>query len=220
MPLPFSKLPLICSIILSLCLEASASPREGCGIIPAPAVGPDGDVTSSTPSAGASSALLESVTTITVPGIERFPAADYFREHQPAGQLQITWIGKHFREHFLSKIETQVSAGVLTAYRLRQSAYDSEITAGFGEHPQTVSPKTMLYDVWSLLSCQSHGENGPLLTNATPNIFYVHDTGGVLWSIDALWSGAGWEIGASSLDDPRPWRHGRQVILRQSNSVK
>ena len=32
--------------------------------------------------------------------------------------------------------------------------------------------------------------------------------------VDVLWSGAGWEIGASSIARNRPWPPGRQVITR------
>lgn len=74
--------------------------------------------------------------------------------------------------------------------------------------------ETRLADIWCLLKLQPNGEPGALSVNATPNLFFVRDAAGVLGVVDVLWSGAGWEIGASSLTRNRPWLPGRQVITR------
>ena len=75
--------------------------------------------------------------------------------------------------------------------------------------------ETTLYDVWTLINCQSQRKIDLLLTDGTPNFFYIRDSAGVIWAVDAVWGGAGWEIGASPLQDSRPWGRGRQVILRR-----
>ena len=206
----FLRSLLIFPIILSPRLEAAAAPRQDCVIEPAPAPLSDPTVTSSLPDRGASSALLDFVTSIAVPGIERFSAADNFQEHQPPLQLQIAWLGDNFRKHFLNNIEVHVPAGTLDVYRLRRPAHDDNIAAAVGGQREA-----KLYDVWTLINCQSQGKIDLLLTDGTPNFFYVRDSAGAIWAVDAVWGGAGWEIGASPLQDPRPWGRGRQVILRR-----
>jgi hypothetical protein len=206
MPSSFPRPLLIFPIILSLGFGSVASARPICAVGPGRSAPPVPDVTSSLPG---QSALLDFAASVNVPGIERFSAAGHFLENQPPEQLQITWLGQNFRKHFLRKVEADVSATELDMYRLRRSAHDDDIVAELGKRPET-----NLYVIWTLLSCQPQGEKGALLTNATPNIFYVQDPAGATWSVDAVWGGAGWEIGASSLDDPRPWGRGRQVISR------
>ena len=213
MPSALPRPLLILAILLSLGSGAAAASPPACDIEPAPDAHPAPDVTSSLPGQSGipgQSALLDFVASVTIRGTERFSAADNFQEHQPPGQLQISWLGQNFRQNFLGKIEGHVSAGELDIYRLRRSAHDANIIASLGRQLETT-----LYDVWTLLNCQPQGEQGALLTDATPNIFYVRGSTGVIWSVDAVWSGAGWEIGASSLDDPRPWRFGRQIISRR-----
>ena len=201
---------LIFPVILSLRLEAAAAPRQDCAIEPAPGLLSDPTITSSLPNRGASSALLDFVASVAVPGIERFSAADTFQEHQPPLQVQVAWLGDNFRKHFLNAIEVHVPAGTLDVYRLRQPARDDSIAAALGGQREA-----KLYDVWTLINCQSQGKIDLLLTDGTPNFFYVRDSAGVIWAVDAVWGGAGWEIGASPLQDPRPWGRGRQVILRR-----
>lgn len=197
-------------IILSPRLEAAAAPQRDCVLERAPAPLSDPTVTSSLPDRGASSALLDFVASIAVPGIERFSAADNFQEHQPPLQLQIAWLGDNFRKHFLNDIEVHVPAGTLDVYRLRRTAHDDDIAAAVGGQRSAT-----LYDVWTLINCQSQGRISLLLTDGTPNFFYVRDSASAIWAVDAAWGGAGWEIGASPLQDPRPWGRGRQVILRR-----
>lgn len=74
--------------------------------------------------------------------------------------------------------------------------------------------ETRLADIWCLLKLQPNGEPGALSVNATPNLFLVRDSVGVLGVVDVLWSSVGWEIGASSITRNRPWSPGRQLITR------
>src|SRR5579864_157247 len=182
MHIVFRRFLLIFSIVLSLRLEAAAAPRQDCVLEPAPAPLSDPTVTSSLPDRGASSALLDFVASIAVPGIERFSAADNFQEHQPPLQLQIAWLGDNFRKHFLSDIEAHVPAGTLDVYRLRRPAHDDNIAAAVGGQREA-----KLYDVWTLITCQSQGKIDLLLTDGTPNFFYVRDSTGAIWAVDAVW---------------------------------
>jgi hypothetical protein len=203
MPLALGRLFIACTLVFSLFEQQPSQARPPCGTDTT--ISGDRDITSSLPCRRTRSALLNYVGTVTVPGADSFSAATHFRE----GPALITWIGDNFRERFLPKVEFNISAAVLDVFRLRRSALDPEIRSELGGYPEV-----SLHDIWILLLWQSRGQTGPLLTNATPNIFYVRDVSGKVWAVDAVWGGAGWEIGASSLDDPRLWRHGRQVIAR------
>lgn len=190
-------------------LEAAHAPQD-CVIEPAPGPISDPAVTSSLPDRRASSALLDFVATIAVPGTDRFSAAAHFQERRSPFQLPIAWLGDNFRKHFLSQTDVNIPAGRLDVYRLRQPAHDDRIIAALGGQRSAT-----LYDVWTLMNCQSQGKIDLLLTDGTPNFFYVLDSAGVAWAVNAVWGGAGWEVGASSFRDSRPWGRGRQVILRR-----
>jgi hypothetical protein len=167
------------------------------------------DVTSAIPCRKPSSRLLRYVGSVSVPEFESFFSADHLREGQPVGRLQITWIGSNFRKHFLGKIEGHKPARELDVYQLKVFANDSAIISDIGR-PVEVT----LHDIWVLLKRQLHGQHGLLRTDARPNVFYVRGALGKLWAVDTVWSGAGWEIGASRLDDPRLWHRDINVISR------
>jgi hypothetical protein len=150
-------------------------------------------------------------TTSAIPRAERFIAQDHFRETASStrGAVQITWVGAMFRERFLNKIEEGVGRAVLRRFVLRRSSRSADIVADL-----SIYHETKLADLWCLLSRQPGGGAGRLLINAVPNVFYIRDTEGVLAAVDAVWGGAGWEIGASSVDGSHLWPAGSQVIVR------
>lgn len=145
-----------------------------------------------------------------VPGASRFVAAQHFRESVAReARVKVLWIGRNFRQHFLGKTEVNVRPTEIGIHRLRRSARDPSIIAGIGERHET-----RLAHVWWMLSRQPNGQTGALALHGVPNVFYVRAVDGTLWAIDVVWSGAGWEIGASAIDDPRPWGAGRQIMSR------
>jgi hypothetical protein len=158
------------------------------------------DVTSSFPCRKRDSRLLDFLVHVNVPDFVGFVTADHFREGKPRERPPITWIGANFRAHFLNKIEGSAPARELDVYRLKHFAHNDAIIDEIGGQPEV-----MLHDVWVLLARQSHGEKGPLQTDARPNVFYVRDSTGIFWAVDAVWSGAGWEVGASKPDELRLW---------------
>jgi len=145
-----------------------------------------------------------------IPGTPRFMPAQHFRESLArTAPVKILWIGRNFRRHFLGKVEDNVGPTEIGVHRLRRPARDQAIIAAIGERHET-----RLAHLWWLLSRQPNGESGPLALGGVPNVFYIRGMNGRLWAVDAVWSGAGWEIGASALDDPRPWGAGRQIMSR------
>jgi hypothetical protein len=148
-------------------------------------------------------------TTSALPG-ERFVVGEHFQEATGSdATVQIAWLGGTFRRQFLRKVENRSGPTRLRVHALRRPAHDRDIIAALGDRHETD-----LIHLWCLLWQQPKGEPGTLLNTTVPNIFYVRDTSGQVWAVDAVWGGAGWEIGASSVDDQRPWSAGRRVFSR------
>jgi hypothetical protein len=140
---------------------------------------------------------------------EQFVAREHFKEDiAPAADVKVSWLGASFVRRFAIKVE---AAGItsLQTYFLRSPSNDRDIIAELGN-----AHETSLADVWCLLRQQAKGEEGALQTNSVPNIFFVRDGAGELGVVDAVWGGAGWEIGASPVGDKRTWAPGTRVISR------
>jgi len=151
----------------------------------------------------------EPSTTASVSG-ERFVAAQHFREAAAApSSVAISWLGTTFRQRFVDKTEPAAARSRLQPFHLRRPARASEIVAWLGDRGET-----SLGELWCLLSLQPNGEGGALLINAIPNLFFIRDRDGRLWTVDVLWGGPGWEIGASAVDGDRPWDAGAQAFSR------
>jgi hypothetical protein len=149
-------------------------------------------------------------TTSGLPSTQRFAAQDHFKVGvSPQAAVKIAWLGAMFAQRFLGKSEHNDGGAILRRFALRRPARNDEIIAAMNIHHET-----KLTDLWCLLSRQPNGEPGTLLTNAIPNILYVRDVDGVVAAVDAVWGGAGWEIGASSVAGTRQWLQGHQVIAR------
>jgi hypothetical protein len=160
------------------------------------------------PPSGAPSELSEPSATASV-GAERFTAEQHFRENFPSVGIAISWLGATFKQRFVSKTEEAASRTTLQPFQLRRPARASEIAAWLGERGETT-----LGELWCLLKLQPNGEAGVLLTSSAPNLFFIRDRDGKLWTVDVLWGGPGWEIGASAVDGDRPWDAGAWAFSR------
>jgi hypothetical protein len=110
---------------------------------------------------------------------------------------------------FAVKIEDDTNDVALQIHALTGASTDNQIIAELhGRH------ETRLAEAWCFLKLQARGEDGALQTNAVPNIFFVRDATGQLGTVDMLWGGAGWEIGASPVAGQRQWPSGTRVISR------
>ncbi|ACF02805.1 conserved hypothetical protein [Rhodopseudomonas palustris TIE-1] len=158
----------------------------------------------SCPPSGAEPSTTESVST------KQFVVAQLFRESAAVrSSVAISWLGTTFKQRFVDKVEPAPTHTILQPFHLRRPARASEIVAWLGDRGET-----SLGEMWCLLSLQPNGESGALLTNATPNLFFIRDRDGKLWTVDVLWGGPGWEIGASAVDGDRPWDAGAQAFSR------
>jgi hypothetical protein len=153
---------------------------------------------------------LDPATTAAVAGAKKFPAGEHFRENTASSaDVRIVWLGATFVRRFAIKIEDASGETALRFHTLLRPSLDRHIIDDLDD-----GHETRLVDLWCLLNIQSNGEPGILRVDAVPNIFYVRDSAGVLGAIDAVWGGAGWEIGASPVNDARMWPVGTRVMSR------
>jgi len=153
---------------------------------------------------------LDPPVTSALPHHEKFAAADHFNENiAPGAEVRISWLGATFMRRFAVKIEEDAGQATLQTYDLTRPSRDDQIVAELGDRYEA-----KLADVWCLLRRQPNGEDGILKTNAAPNVFFVRDATGALGAVDAVWGGAGWEIGASGVEGQRQWPSGSRVISR------
>jgi hypothetical protein len=153
---------------------------------------------------------LDPPATSALPRHEEFVAAEHFKENtSPGADARISWLGATFMRRFVAKVEDEAAEVTLQTYALTRSSRDLEIIAELDDRHET-----KLAHLWCLLKRQRNGEDGALQRNAAPNIFFVRDATGALGTVDAIWAGAGWEIGASPVEGQRQWPAGSRVISR------
>jgi len=110
---------------------------------------------------------------------------------------------------FAAKIEDDANGVTRQIHALSRTSTSIQIIAELHDRHET-----QLADVWCFLKLQAAGGKGALQTSALPNIFFVRDVTGELGAVDAVWGGAGWEIGASPMGSQRQWPSGARVIAR------
>jgi hypothetical protein len=152
---------------------------------------------------------LDPPSTAAIPQTERFAAGEHFKEDiAPTAPVKISWLGATFVRRFAVKVEPTDDASLQT-YLLKNPSNAAEIIGELGTRGES-----KLADIWCLLELQANGESGALQTNSAPNIFFVRDGMGDLAVIDAMWGGAGWEIGASPVGNQQAWTRGTRVFSR------
>ena len=140
----------------------------------------------------------------------KFIASQRFRENtSPAAEVKISWLGATFMRRFAVKIEDDTNDVALQIHALKKASSDNQLIAELHDRYET-----RLAEVWCFLKLQASGQAGALQTNTGPNIFFVRDAAGELAAVDAIWGGAGWEIGASPVGGQRQWPSGSRVISR------
>ncbi|MBB4372029.1 hypothetical protein GGD63_004833 [Bradyrhizobium sp. cir1] len=150
---------------------------------------------------------LDPPSTAAIPVAESFVASEHFREDiTPNAPVKISWLGATFARRFAVKVETTDDTSLQT-HVLNNPVNAAQIADELGARAES-----KLADIWCLLKLQANGESGALQTSSAPNLFFVRDGAGDLGVVDALWGGAGWEIGASPLRNPRAWTPGTRVF--------
>jgi hypothetical protein len=153
---------------------------------------------------------LDPATTSALPHDDKFVAGAHFKENtSSAAEVRISWLGATFMRRFAAKVEDNTGDVTLQIYALSRPSNATDIVAELGDRHEI-----KLSNLWCLLKLQGNGGNGALQINAVPNVFFVRDATGVLGVVDAIWAGAGWEIGASQVEIQRQWPSGSRAISR------
>ncbi|MBI3627878.1 MAG: hypothetical protein HY220_04035 [Candidatus Sungbacteria bacterium] len=150
--------------------------------------------------------LLAPINTLTIPALpEKFIASCLVHDG--------VHLWGNFREWFLAG-EEEPQAEVTLAYAsLTRNALDREIRQELGaEHEET----TLAQINW-LITHQSQGEPGPLLTDGRANIFYVKDAKGILRAVFVFRNACEWHLFARVVADPIRWYEGDRVFSRNSS---
>jgi len=148
--------------------------------------------------------LLERLSAIiAIPIVMQFVATEKFRPGKTIDGIKVAWLGDNFREHLLSKVESdEVAAEEFAMSKLLKNSRDPAIiTALGGEEKVEIS----LGQFWEFLK------------TADQNFWYVayiRDTDDVLWAADAGWYSDGLRVEARSLGSPRVWRAGARFLSR------
>lgn len=153
--------------------------------------------------------LLRRVTEVAVTAIKKFVAADNFK----VGNVGIVYLGDNFKTNFLGKIEKNVTNSILIVSRLEKDSLDKDIRDEVGSDKE----ETYLAHLSELLTRQSKGESGVLLTNGYANIFYIRDAIGNVWAVGVRWYSfyRGWVVSAHSVSFPSRWHDDNQVFSRK-----
>ena len=155
--------------------------------------------------------LLRRITTVEVNGAEKFVAND-----QQLKAANVGWTGSNFRALFLNKAEENVGKATIVVHSLEKNSLDVAIMAELGTRVEI-----HLCQFFALIAKQSKGEAGPLLVNGYANIAYIRGNDGNLWAVYAYWRSACgyWHVYADSVEYPREWHAGDQVLSRDSDSL-
>jgi hypothetical protein len=153
-------------------------------------------------------ALLELVSIVDLPAVDRFVAHDHFKvDISDGAPVRIAYLGDSFREHFLGKIEENVGAEARKIHRLLKPAYDSQIIAELDGKEVTA-----LAHLFKLLKLQPYGEEGNLPINTF--VVYVPSVTDELWAVHGNWFVDGWFVYAYPVENPNVWDDGRFVGSR------
>ena len=129
-------------------------------------------------------------------------------------EANIGWTGENFKEHFLGKVEENITDATLAIHRLEQSALDAPIRKELGSERGV----TTLAYFFNLIKKQSNGQKGHLLVNGYANIAYIRDKKNTLWAVRARWLSfyGYWLVDAYSVENPLEWLAGYQILSRDS----
>ena len=154
---------------------------------------------------------------------ERFIAREKFKLKKDGG-IFVFMDDNFFPRWFLQgdgKIEDPIPASTLRYGKLLKTATDQPQEAGkvaiISELGGEAQAETSLSEMWGLAAKQSLGENGVLILDGSPNVFYVPDQNGVIRAITIYWLfGQDLVVYASPTRYPFGWQAGDQVFSRKN----
>lgn len=164
--------------------------------------------------------MLEFVGTVRVPATtDGFdPREKFVVNTRHSAPVKISKIFRKFKQWFLSgdgKIEGPTGGQPVSIHRLKRSSFDGPIFDELGDYDGF---HTNLLEVFSLMERQGKGEEGILLTNGLPNVFYIKDEIGVTRAVRVAWwrCDEGWCVDAECIGRSIRWDDGSQVFSHSS----
>jgi len=153
------------------------------------------------------------IATFTVPATtEKFVAKDKFKvDIGEKAKVKISYLGGNFKEWFLGKTEDPFAGSTVYGRKLEKNSVDGPILAELGGNEVA---ETTLTELYAAMATQPNGESGNLLNNGWANIFYIKDINGMLRAVSVDWHGDGWDVIASSVEDPVRWDAVGRVFSR------
>ena len=157
--------------------------------------------------------LLNLHSQMKVERIEKFVAADSFREGNRIGGHTLTAVGWYFKDHFLAVVEENIPETTLQGWTLLHAAGDTSIIEALGG--ETKAPLSSLGHVYRLMEMS---RNGPSHVDWRSNFAYLRSpVDRRLWAIH--WSmnyENEWTIGAVVVPHPViDWPSGSRVFAGQ-----
>ena len=153
--------------------------------------------------------LLQFLYGFTTTFIDKFDSTEKFREGETIDGVSIAWLGDNLKKHVLGKTETNVPAVDLKVHKLLEVARDLPknnepgiISALNGKH------EIALAHFHQLLAYKQQKDD------YSWTVAYIIGNDGVtLWAVYAGWNSGfrGWNVEASSVEDPYGWVAGRRV---------
>jgi hypothetical protein len=159
---------------------------------------------------GAEFKLLNAHSQTRVERIEKFVAADAFKEGNRIGGRELTAIGWNFRVHFLGVVEQNVPETNLIGWTLLYAAGDTSLIGALGGEQR--APLSFLGHSYRLMEL---GENGPSHVDWRSNFAYLrssidHRLWAIHWSMNYENE---WSIGAVLVPHPDiDWQPGSRLF--------
>lgn len=120
-----------------------------------------------------------------------------------------------FARRFSEKIEGSMAKQSLIYHELHNPSADDPIIAELGGEEWAETSLTVIH---GLIVSQRNGEQGALLTNGLPNVFYVRDASGILCSIIVSRLSPAWSLDAYPRDHPDECERGSRVFSPDPDS--
>jgi len=166
---------------------------------------------------GHKSRLLEYVTYVDIPAIERFVAMDVFGPKQDPAITGVKFeLRGGFVYDFLGKIEENIEPGTVLIYRLQNPARDSDIFAA-----PTKERILRLAHFYHMLKNSTMWFS--FFDEEKICVTYIEDENNRLKTVSASWNPSAfqclgidiWDIFVCPVDHPLPWREGSLVLFQK-----
>ncbi len=131
--------------------------------------------------------------------------------------VKITCISEEFKNRFINKIEDPSTHSIICGRNLIKDSVDEPILSELGGQEKA---ETTLTEIYAMMKNQAEGNAGIILTNECANIFYARDINNTLCVVTIRWFSDGWDVGASSVEDPDKWLADDRVFSRNSSEAK